>query len=274
MKMTTLLVFTSMMLLLAFGCQKEGDTEKNSQAGDPNAVQQENANQAPVEQGEPIEAKVDGFAAMAEGRGTFGDKGLESIDEKAFLTEDQIALLRKSLIEMAPATGFTVDEKAGTLSGNGLPEAGVSIDLLVGKVAKYMAAKQIEFEEPMAVRMIDMMLMELSPPPPAPEPPPATSKTDPNVNSGRSKNTDAKAGEESKKPSAEGPPSQRKYTPELPFAKRIVGDWKSIREEHARISVDHDQGYFELVTLTPEGNAEWQVFVQGERTSRALYTYT
>ncbi len=177
------------------------------------------------------------------------------------LPEEDIKFIRAELIRVAPENGFTYDAEANVITGEGLPVDGLDLEVLVYKVAREGASmptvvgdtdpKQISHD--IYAKWCNGIFLELKPKQESPAKA-SKPKTQQRVSSGGASN------------SSEGPKAEPTQSAEAPlvFASSAIGEWKSIREDHPRITTYHNDDYFEFYRFMHDGLADIKFFRGGQ----------
>jgi hypothetical protein len=235
------IIVAGAMLALAAGCPKGETAEagKSAAAGDSVPVQvspEEQPNEGPI--------TLEEWQAQEE-------SGLPELEQS------ETEAIRSKLIELAPKYEFTYHADSDTLTGHGLAEAGLELQMLVDKVSlEARRAKQATGELGLD-KLCQWIYSELVPPLPTP------ASSTPGGNS----NQDAESGRRVRSGADSGDSSAANRAPGMRHPEEAIGEWKSLREENPRITTYHDDKYFNFLQVMHDGVAFFKVFRDKQMTS-------
>lgn len=170
------------------------------------------------------------------------------------LPEEDMQFIRSELIRIAPENNFVYDEETNVLLGNGLPEDGLNIEVLVDKVAAEGRKEGENLNQEVLAKWCMGILSELQPR--------VEDQADAVNNKRQSRQSSGGDGSSaSKSPTPE--PEKTAGSP-LVFAFSAIGEWKSIQEERPRITTYHNDNYFEFYQFMHDGQANVRFFREGK----------
>lgn len=182
----------------------------------------------------------------------------EPVEEKADLSGLNS---EEMLIELASEYGLTYDNSTKSLNGPGFPAGGIGVGTAVSKVNVNLEQRGADGpqEREAEVRTVLNQLAEIGKQRAQQQPPSAEADTEAasSAQSGRGRK----------------PLNYYPETSEFIHPQEVVGDWKSIREDHPSFEVKHDDDYFSEAQLRYRGNAVFRLHKNGEMFSDTEFPY-
>ena len=161
--------------------------------------------------------------------------------------------IRTELIAMVPEYGFSYDSASDKLSGEGLPDGGVPVPPLIDKLEKRAKEMLTTPGKEQYQQMARVMLTQFQ-------------------SAGASAvDTSSETASFGSSDSAPVDDSVNEYG--LKKATKAYGEWRSIREEGPKYTIDHDDNYYKLLLVYYDRNAQFSTFAKGQRIKHAIYDY-
>lgn len=189
------------------------------------------------------------------------------LDERAGITPDQNEKIRSAIMQAAQDRGLTYDKEYNAFRGEGLPKDGVSVQQLVDKFKEMIAGGRIELDDAMMQKIAQTVVADQIPPPKGVDIPKREEKVP---------ESDKYRKDTKKNAQQEDPSKGKEQIDKSDFvpAKEIIGDWKSVKEIHARFTAKHSSDYFEYLNISPEKTIKFKRYREAKLISDRDFSYS
>jgi hypothetical protein len=176
-----------------------------------------------------------------------------TVDEEAMLRDQAMQEeLRSELLSMLPDFEFTHDAASDKISGKGIPEQGVPVSTLVGMLDKRLQKLTTKPGKAEYQQVIRLMLTQFK----------SAGMTSTDLD-GPPKETVKIEQDAAKDASDFG----------LKKAPKVYGEWRSVREEGEKYTIEHDDKYFKQLLVYYEGDTMYSSFVKGQQIKNDIFDY-
>lgn len=174
-------------------------------------------------------------------------------DEEARLRDEaQQGELRSELLAMLPEFEFSYDEASDKISGVGIPEPGVPVSTLIGMLEKRLLKMPTKPGKAEFQQVIRLMLTQFK----------SAGMTSTDQNN-KPKETVKLEQDATKQANDFG----------LKKAPKVYGEWRSVREEGEKYTIEHDDKYFKQLLVYYEGDTMYSSFIKGEQIKNDIFDY-